>query len=74
MRGRDKVLQPLSSNATATVIPPVPQSQPKAPDVTPDPIDQPEPQNSVPFLSEPQPVKEPLTEPLQEEDPPLELG
>ena len=51
-----------------------PAPQPKAPDVTLEPALEPEPQNSVPFPSKQEPAEEPLPEPLQEEDPQLELG
>ena len=69
---RDKVLQPPASNANAPNSTPAPQ--PKAPDVTLEPALEPEPQNLVPFPSEQEPAKEPLPEPLQEENPQPELG
>ena len=72
---RDKVLQPPTSNANATNVPnSAPAPQPKAPDIALEPALEPEPQNSVPFLSEQEPAEEPLPEPLQEEDPQPELG
>ena len=72
---RDKVLQPPTSNANATnALNSAPAPQPKAPDVTPEPTLEPKPQNLVPFLSEQEPAKELLPEPLQEEDPQPELG
>ena len=72
---RDKVLQPPASNTNAANVPnSAPAPQPKAPDVTPEPALEPEPQNSVPFPSKQEPAEEPLPEPLQEEDPQLELG
>ena len=67
---RDKVLQPPTSNANTTNVPnSAPAPQPKAPDITLEPTVEPEPQNSVPFLSEQEPAEEPLPEPLQEENP-----
>ena len=66
------VLQPPASNANAPNSTPAPQ--PKAPDVTLEPALEPEPQNLVPFPSEQEPAKEPLPEPLQEENPQPELG
>ena len=72
---RDKVLQPPASNTNAANVPnSAPAPQPKAPDVALEPALEPEPQNSVPFPSEQEPAEEPLPEPLQEEDPQLELG
>ena len=72
---RDKVLQPPASNANAANAPNgAPAPQPKVPDIAPEPTLEPEPQNSVPFPSEQEPAEEPLTEPLQEEDPQPELG
>ena len=72
---RDKVLQPPTSNANAANAPnSTPAPQPKAPDVTPEPAVEPEPQNLVPFLSKQEPAEELLPEPLQEENPQPELG
>ena len=72
---RDKILQPPASNTNATNVPnSAPAPQPKVPDVALEPTLEPEPQNSVPFLSEQEPAEEPLPEPLQEEDPQPELG
>ena len=72
---RDKVLQPPTSNANAANAPnSIPAPQPKAPDVTPEPAVEPEPQNLVPFLSKQEPAEELLPEPLQEENPQPELG
>ena len=72
---RDKVLQPPTSNANAANAPnSTPAPQPNAPDVAPEPTLEPEPQNSVPFLSKQEPTKELLPEPLQEENPQPELG
>ena len=72
---RDKILQPPTSNANVANAPnSAPAPQPKVPDVAPEPALEPEPQNSFPFLSEQEPAKEPLPEPLQEEDPQPELG
>ena len=71
---RDKVLQPPASNTNAANAPnSAPAPQPKVPDVAPEPALEPEPQNSVPFLSEQEPAEELLPEPLQEEDPQPEL-
>ena len=73
--GRDKVLQPPASNVNTTnASNSTPAPQPKAPDVALEPALEPEPQNSVPFLSEQEPAKELLPEPLQEENPQPELG
>ena len=69
---RDKVLQPPTSNANAPNSAPAPQ--PKASGITPEPTVEPEPQNSVPFLSKQEPAKEPLPEPLQKENLQPELG
>ena len=67
---KDKVLQPPASNENAANVPnSAPAPQPKAPDVTLEPALGPEPQNLVPFLSKQEPAKEPLPEPLQDEDP-----
>ena len=72
---RDEVLQPPTSNANATNAPnSAPAPQPKAQNITPEPTVEPEPQNSVPFLSKQDPAKELLPEPLQEENPQPELG
>ena len=71
---RDKVIQPPTSSVTTLIS--VPSTQPLPSDPAPDP----QLANSIPFLSEPpahpQPetLKESLPEPLQEEDPPQELG
>ena len=72
---RDKVLQPPTSNANAPNAPnSAPAPQPKAPDVTPEPAVEPEPQNLVLFLSKQEPAEELLPETLQEENPQPELG
>ena len=72
---RDKVLQPPTSNANAANAPnSTPSPQPKVPDVALEPTLEPEPQNLVPFLSKQEPAKEPLHEPLQEENPQPEPG
>ena len=72
---RDKIIQPPASNANAANAPnSTPAPQPKVPDVALEPALEPEPQNSVPFPSDQEPAKEPLPEPLQEEDPQPELG
>ena len=56
---RDKVLQPPASNANAANVPSsAPAPQPKAPDVTPEPALEPEPQNLVPFPSGQEPAEE----------------
>ena len=66
---RDKVLQPPASNTNATNVPnSAPAPQPNAPDIALEPTVEPEPQNLVLFPSEQEPAKEPLPEPLQEEN------
>ena len=72
---RGKVLQLPTSNAnTANVPNSVPAPQPKAPDIASEPAVDPEPQNSVLFPFEQEPVEELLSEPLKEENPQPELG
>ena len=72
---RDKILQPPTSNTNVANAPnSAPAPQPKVPDIALEPALEPEPQNSVPFPSKQEPAKEPLPEPLQEEDPQPELG
>ena len=70
----DELLPHLGLTFDLTVKRNTPAPQPKAPDITPEPTLEPEPQNSVPFLSKQEPTEEPLPEPLQEEDPQPELG